>query len=181
MTPIGHSMTGLALAAFALPDKGKPTKRILRSRGIAAAFVVLANLPDGPVQGWGHDQYHISHSVFVNLTLIVSVIAIVRIFASKTWFGSWRFLTLAAMAWLSHLLLDSFYNHGRGIAIFWPVSSSRLNLAMPWFANYDLSQSIVSQHNLTVFAIEFIAYLPILLAAVVISKKLRIRKTQNEI
>ena len=183
MTPIGHSLLGLTFATFALPLDAKPTDRILRSGGIAFTFVALANLPDWPLPSWGHDKYYLSHSLFVNAGLICVVIAAVRVFASKNWFGSWRFLGLAAMAWLSHLLLDSFYNHGRGIAIFWPVSKSRLNLAMPWFANFDLSQPIFCSHNLAVFGIEFIAYAPILLAAIAISNKLRERKQrlQHEI
>ena len=181
MTPIGHSMMGLTFAAFALPVEGKTTNRILRSGGIAFAFVALANLPDWPLPGWGHDQYHISHSVFVNAGLICVAIAMARLFATNTRYGSWRFLSLAAMAWLSHLLLDSFYNHGRGIAIFWPVSSGRLKLPIPWFGNWDLKQSIVSRDNLTVFGIEFIAYAPILLAAILISYRLAsLRETKMD-
>ena len=183
MTPIGHSMMGLALAAFALPVESKPTDRILRTSGIAFAFVALANLPDWPLPGWGHDQYHVSHSLFVNGGLILIAIAAVRILARKTWYGSWRFLGLAAMAWLSHLLLDSFYNHGRGIVILWPISSGRLKFPIPWFENFDLSQSVFSQFNLTVFGIEFVSYTPILLAAILVSYRLRSRRPnlQNEI
>ena len=180
MTPIGHSLMGLTFAAFALPVEGKPANRIARSGVVACVFVALANLPDWPLPGWGHDRYRISHSVFVNALLICAAITAVRLFASKTWLGSWRFLGLAAMAWLSHLLLDSFYNHGRGIAIFWPVSSGHLNLAMPWFRTWDLSQSVFSQRNLTVFGIEFIAYSPILLAAIVISYWLHRQRLKNE-
>lgn len=183
MTPMGHSLLGLAFAALALPEEVRSPKRILRSGGIAFGFVALANLPDWPLPGWGHDKYHISHSLFVNLGLICIAIAAVQMFANKTWIGGWRFLGLAALAWLSHLLLDSFYNHGRGIAIFWPMSKARLNLAMPWFANWDLSQPVVSQHNLSVFGIEFLAYSPILLAAIVVSNWLRRErpKLQDEI
>ena len=183
MTPMGHSLMGLTVAAFALPYDAKPTDRILRSGGIAFAFVALANLPDWPLPGWGHDEYHVSHSLFVNVGLICLAITAARILASKTWIGSWRFLGLASVAWLSHLLLDSFYNHGRGIGIYWPVSTGSFNLSMPWFNNFDRSQALFSPFNLSVFGVEFIAYAPILLAAIVISSKLRSRrpKPQNEI
>jgi hypothetical protein len=30
--------------------------------------------------------------------------------------------------------LDSLYNHGHGVAIFWPLSDVRLALPIPWFA-----------------------------------------------
>ena len=176
-------MMGLAFAAFALPVDRKPTDRILRTGGIAFAFVALANLPDWPLPGWGHDQYRVSHSLFVNGGLIVLAIVAARIFASKAWYGSWRFLGLAAMAWLSHLLLDSFYSHGRGIVILWPISNGRLKFPIPWFENFDLSQSVFSQFNLTVFGIEFVSYTPILLAAIFVSYRLRRqrRNSQNEI
>lgn len=138
---------------------------------IAGAFVAIANLPDWPLPGWGHDRYDISHSVFVNVGLIGVVVALAKILANGKWFGRKPFLTLAALAWLSHLLLDTFYNHGRGIGLFWPVSKQRLSLAMPWFGNWDLSEPVTSAHNLSVFGIEFLAYFPILAAALFCSRK----------
>ena len=82
-------------------------------------------------------------------------------------------MVLGSAAWLSHLLLDSFYNHGRGIAIYWPFSDGRLNFSMPWFNTLDLSQSAISQHNLTVYWIEFVAYLLVLIIAIVIGTMVR--------
>ena len=119
------------------------------------------------------DRYDISHSVFVNVGLIGLVVVLAKVFAKGSWFCRSRFLMLAAMAWLSHLLLDTFYNHGQGIGLFWPISNQRLSLAMPWFDNWDLSQPVSSSHNLSVFGIEFLAYFPILLGALFISFKLR--------
>ena len=163
-----------------MPDRDKTPGKLGRNGGIAFMFVALANLPDWPLPGWGHDSYDISHSVFVNIALICVAVFAVKILASSKWFGRGRFLSLAALAWLSHLLLDSFYNHGQGIAIYWPVSTCKLNLAMPWFGNWDLSQSVLSTHNLSVFGIEFIAYSPILLAAIVLSNKVSKRREPNE-
>ena len=173
MTPIGHSLIGLSFAAFVVPVNGKASILNWRSFGIACAFVALANLPDWPLPNWGHDRYDISHSVFVNVGLIGLVVVLAKVFAKGSWFCRNRFLVLAAMAWLSHLLLDTFYNHGQGIGLFWPVSKQRLSLAMPWFDNWDLSQPVSSAHNLSVFGIEFLAYFPILLGALFISFRLR--------
>ena len=177
MTPIGHSLMGLSFAAFVVPVNGKASILNWRSFGIACAFVALANLPDWPLPNWGHDRYDISHSIFVNLGLIVSVILLAKVFAKRRWFCRNRFLALAMLAWLSHLPLDTFYNHGNGLGLFWPVSQQRLSLAMPWFGNWDLSQPVTSPHNLSVFGNEFLAYFPILLGALLISFKVRRQKS----
>ena len=74
-----------------------------------------------------------------------------------------------AGAWLSHLMLDSFYNHGHGVAIYWPFSNGRLNFSISWFDTLDVTQSIISRHNLSVYAIEFAAYLPVLLTGIMVA------------
>jgi len=146
MTPIGHSLMGLSFAAFAVPVSGKASILNWRSFGIACAFVALANLPDWPLPNWGHDRYDISHSVFVNLGLIGLAIMLAKV---------------------------TFYNHGQGIGLFWPVSKQKLSLALPWFENWDLSQPVTAPDNLSVFGIEFLAYFPVLLVALFVSFKLR--------
>ena len=83
-----------------------------------------------------------------------------------------RFVALGTLAWLSHLLLDSFYNHGSGIPIFWPVSDASLSLPIPRFSTLDLKQAIFSNHNLSVFGIEFLAYSPLVVAAYFVSRML---------
>lgn len=164
MSPVGHSMVGLGFAVIAMPALPSRTSRLV----LAALFVAIANLPDWPIPGWGHDQYRISHSVFVNLILIGIVWSVLCSDYSFRRSISNRCFALGGGAWLSHLVLDSFYNHGNGIAIYWPISKARLNLAMPRFNNLDLSQSIISQHNLSVFALEFIAFLPLLAVVLII-------------
>ena len=108
---------GLSFAAFAVPMNARATISSWPSVGIACAFVALANLPDWPLPNWGHDRYDISHSVFVNIGLIGLVVVLTQVFANQTRLSQNRFLTLAAMAWLSHLLLDTFYNHGEGLGL----------------------------------------------------------------
>jgi len=136
-------------------------------------FVCLANLPDWPIPNWGHDRYDVSHSIFVN----VGLIAVIILLGAVCHFSQFarnripvRCLLLGAAAWMSHLLLDSFYNHGRGIAIFWPISDARLNLAIPWFRTLDLSQSVLNARNLAVLGIEAVAYGPVLGATLLIKR-----------
>lgn len=67
MTTIGHSLTGLSIGLFALPKK----KSRLFITIYAVAFIILANFPDIEIKNWGHNRYDISHSIFVNLLLIL--------------------------------------------------------------------------------------------------------------
>jgi membrane-bound metal-dependent hydrolase YbcI (DUF457 family) len=76
------------------------------------------------------------------------------------------------LAWLSHFVLDSFYNHGLGIAIYWPISDAVLNLPIPWFNTLDPSISLLSKFNLSVFGVEFLFYFPVFLTALIFRKRL---------
>ncbi len=159
MSPVGHSLTGLAIGALA--TRGwRP-----RDRAIAlAGFVVLANLPDAPLPGWGHDAYHVSHSLAVTLALIATAGWSLRRVVPT------RLLLAGGMAWLSHLLLDSFYNHGLGIEIGWPITSYRLNLPIPWLQTLELSQSAWSERNLSVGLLEALTFGPFLIACWLLSR-----------
>lgn len=130
MTPVGHSLMGLSLAALGAPLGASLPKKAM----FAAAFVVLPNLPDLPVRGWGHDDYVVSHSLIVNAAMAAVVVRVIASFP-RVWaqIGNLRGALFGALAWQSHMLLDSFYNHNKGVAIYWPLSPARLNLAMPWF------------------------------------------------
>lgn len=148
MSPVGHSLIGLAIGL----SVSRPRERLW----VLPAFVVLANLPDGPLPGWGHDAYHVSHSLLVNLALIAATVGVLR-----RWLGG-RLLAAGAAAWLSHLLLDSFYNHGLGVQIGWPLIDYRLNLPIPWLRTLDVAQPLWSWRNLTVGFWETITCGPIL-------------------
>ena len=117
MTQVGHLLTGAAIGVLCKPDR-TPPKWLTAYFG---AFLLLANIPDLPFKNWGHDRYDISHSIFVNLFLIAMLAALLlfwKHFRSKI--GGWKVIAGGMAAWLSHLLLDSFYSHGYGVAIFWP-------------------------------------------------------------
>lgn len=168
MTTIGHSLTGLSLAALTLP-RGLSRRRYLL---LAAAYVFFANLPDYPLPGWGHAAYNVSHSVFVTL-------ALAAVIAPLT---TWRRLPghvtpgIAAgwtAAWLSHMVLDSMYSHGNGIGIFWPFSDAHLVLTVPWFDTVSLPAR--SPHNLRVFAIETAVFGLALVVALALRRTVRRR------
>ncbi len=133
MTPVGHSLVGAAVGVVVMPRY----KSRWASAAFLSVFVALANLPDWRLPYWGHERYDISHSVFVNLALIIVCAAVLRICKfTRANIGAWPMIIGGAIAWLSHLFLDSFYSHGQGIAIFWPFSTARLALPMPWFRTW---------------------------------------------
>lgn len=162
MTPVGHSLTGAALALVALRSVEQPTVR--RIGFTVAAFVLLANVPDLPLPNWGHERYQISHSLLVIGLLIVAVTT-VFIVSRKLCraVGGVRVVLFGATACLSHLLLDTFYNHGLGLAMFWPLSDARVALPIPWFET--IKPPMVSLQNLKTFAIEFVCYAPLVATA----------------
>lgn len=174
MSPVGHSLVGLAFAAVAFPSIRSRKWKVVA----AIAFVALASLPDWPLPNWGHDKYKVSHSIFVNVALISILIAAWFLISRVKAAIPLPVVLLGSGAWLSHLLLDTFYNHGIGLKIYWPFSEARLNLAIPWFNVIDVKQSILSQHNLSVYGIEFIAYTPILLLTIFATNFFR-RKTNG--
>jgi hypothetical protein len=150
---VGHSLLGLSLGALAIP-RGWARRPKLLAFGV---FALLAGGPDLPAPFWGHSQYLISHSIFVNLGLMAGVAALVAAFPRlRAALGGWPVVCAGAAAWLSHLLLDSFYSHGKGVRIFWPLSRDALNLPMPWF---DVLQvGIPPCVALRIFAVEFAFY-----------------------
>jgi membrane-bound metal-dependent hydrolase YbcI (DUF457 family) len=163
LTPIGHTLTGLAIGYLAIPRE-TPIKQ---KTSLLAAFAVLASVPDLPFPYWGHSDYEVSHGLF--MTTIGT-----GIMAAFLWF---RFrgrppITLGvmlamALAWYSHLLLDSLYNHAIGLQIYWPFSKGRIAFPVPWLTpgnKYD----IFSMHNVKVALYEIATFAPLLLLAVVV-------------
>jgi hypothetical protein len=153
MTMVGHSLLGLSLGALAIP-RGWSRRPKLLAFGL---FGLLAGGPDWPAPFWGHSRYLISHSLFVNLGLVAGAAALVAASSRlRATLGGWPVVCAGAVAWLSHLLLDSFYSPGKGVRVFWPLNLDALSLPMPWF---DLLYAgIPPQAALRIFAIEFAFY-----------------------
>jgi membrane-bound metal-dependent hydrolase YbcI (DUF457 family) len=160
VTQFGHIIIGISFGTLCIPSKFNIRRKIL----FLLPFAFVANIPDIAIGGWGHDKYHFSHSIFVNFSFIC-LLFVVWMFLSSL-FRWKRHLGIAAgisCAWLSHLLLDSFYNHGRGIKIFWPVSDSALRFPIPWLNIKDISISYFSWYNTKIYLIEVFTFTPILI------------------
>lgn len=171
MTFVGHILTGLSIGTLAMPRRwGRRGKAAL-----LLAFAFLAEVPDVKLPYWGHHRYDISHSLMMNL-LIAGIPALVLLFwaAPRRRLGGAAVIVMGLAAVLSHLLLDSFYNHNEGVMIGWPINEYRLNLSLPWFT------AMVPAWNLTfarVLAVEALFYGPLLLACIA-ARRLAIRLTQ---
>lgn len=161
MTFIGHSLLGASLAQVTLPA-GVSWKQWVF---VVNLYVLLAFLPDLPLPGWGHSRYYFSHSLFVNL-LLVALLATVSGYCRFRWkMVTYPLIAGAAVAWLSHFPLDAMYNHGHGVAIFWPFSTATLNLPLPWFVTLDMQQPFTAADNVRVFLVEAMFYLPLFAGA----------------
>ena len=172
MTQVGHTLTGAALGVLCTP----PSASLKWKTVYSVAFALLANVPDLPFRNWGHDRYDISHSIFVNLLLIMVVVIALSFWRNaRRRIGGWGVVAGGAIAWLSHLLLDSFYNHGWGIAIFWPVSEARLALPIPWFSVLSSPPPLTSQ-VLLVCLVEFVCYFPLLLLTIGLKESSAVRR-----
>jgi hypothetical protein len=174
VTSIGHTLTGMSLAVLTVRETGTPWWR----RPAFHIFALAANIPDLPLPGWGHDLYHVSHSVFVTLALLVVFES--PFYASRklrAQAGGPRAFVGFSLAWLSHLLLDSFYSHGRGIAIFWPISGAHLALPIPWFHTIRLHPWDTS-FNLSVFLVELAFYGPFLAFCIYLRRRVSANRPQ---
>ncbi len=163
MTTVGHTLMSLTLGVLALP------RGLSRWAGAIyfGVFVLLANMPDIRLPYWGHHRYAVSHSVFTNLVLMGLAVVLVRFWGRRKFWWRWSVVLAGCGAWLSHLLLDSFYNHGRGIAIFWPFSSTRLTLPLPWFSVQPHRPPPITAEHWHIYATEFAFYGMFLLAAII--------------
>lgn len=172
MTTVGHALTGVSLAVVSLPFG----RTVLWYIWAGHVYIALANLPDYPFPYWGHSRYDISHSIFVNLVLAAVFVSVIYMWRSLWKELGARVVGMYVVAWMSHFLLDSLYNHGRGVAIYWPFSEATLNLAIPIFSTLR-PNPIFSDHNGRVFLIELAVYGTILFLCVAIRRWVVARKT----
>jgi hypothetical protein len=127
MTTLGHSLVGLAALTLCLPPN-----RPWRVQAVwAIGFIALASIPDWPLPLWGHQRLAVSHSLWVNLALCAVLAPLFWMGLAKVEYRG-RILLCGALAWLSHLLLDTLYGDLPGVAIYWPFSDTLASLPLPW-------------------------------------------------
>lgn len=161
MTIVGHVLMGLSIGALCLPRGLRWRHRLLT----LASFAVLACLPDLRVPWHRHlFTYSQHHSLLVNLLLLGVPLAMLA--ARPGWrarIGGWPVALGGFGAGLSHLLLDSFYNHGHGVPIGWPFGRLHLVLPLPWFETIACGW-LAGWQTVRILATEVAFYGPLLLA-----------------
>lgn len=163
MSPVGHSLVAFSVGVLTLPPQKTLRWKIVYFTGLA--WVSL--LPDWPLSFWGHKRYDISHSIFVNAALIgVTLLVFWYRPSLKTYIGGKPVLWGGCFVWFIHLFLDTLYNHGQGIALYWPFSEAHLALPLPWFNEMIGARSFSLRRALHVATIEFLFYSPLLMLAV---------------
>jgi hypothetical protein len=163
MTPIGHTLTGLAIGYLAVPREVPRQQKTL----CLAAIALLASLPDLPLPFWGHAHLEISHSL-VSCTAGVLVIGSLLLWRYKGRFPFTPTMIVAgALAWYSHMVLDAMYNRAIGLPVMWPFGIVRLNLPVPWLAIGNKTD-ILSMYNVKVAMFEMLTFGPLLLLSILV-------------
>ena len=165
MTPIGHTLTGLAIGYLAIP-RDLPARQKFKA---LAVFAVVASIPDFPFPFWGHRRFEISHSVVVTTCGVLLAAG----FLLWKYRGQFPFtptmLFAGALAWYSHLLLDTMYNRAIGMPTLWPIGVGRVALPVPWLSIGNKAD-IFSMHNVRVAVLEILTFGPLLLLAFAVQK-----------
>jgi hypothetical protein len=160
MTTLGHSLTGLAALTLCLPPRRSP----LPWAAWAVFFIALANIPDWPLPFWGHRQLAVSHSLWVNLILCTGLAALLRLGLPAAGRHP-RMVICAALAWLSHLLLDTLYGDLPGVAIYWPFSDRLASLPLPWLGSLQHPPPPFDPAVLQTLLAEIATFVPLVAAA----------------
>jgi len=172
MTPAGHMLMGASIGVLVVPRRFGWGARAAVVGGCAlAATVPDWQFPPGlpgieylPLPPWGHNLYHVSHSLFVNLAIAAAGMAMLGCRPRlRNSLGGWPVLLGAGAALMSHLLLDTFYNNGRGLAMFWPISNARVALPLPWFSTLTNIPPPFDWHTIRVVLVEVAFYGPVLM------------------
>jgi len=149
--------------------------------GLLVVFAMLGNAPDVANKLTPYGWYNIVHSVFLNVGAILLLAAMLCVW----WWqkgkprGVWPIFWCGGGAWLSHLLLDTFYNHGKGIQIFWPASDAALALPIPWFKTWQQPLDVYLIPNILTSLRELWVY-GVLLLLCVLARHLWFRRSKTE-
>jgi hypothetical protein len=176
MTQVGHILTGVTIGVVCIPER-KP----LRWKFVYyIVFSLLALVPDFKIKYWGHHRYYISHSVFTNLLVIIVIILLISRHKGVTErLGGWSVVIGGSLAWLSHLLLDTFYNHGKGLAMFWPISDARLALPIAWFSVVTNIPPPMTWETARILLIELVCYGAVFLCVVLLKQGRTIQRDRK--
>jgi membrane-bound metal-dependent hydrolase YbcI (DUF457 family) len=154
VTFVGHSLVGVSLAAA-----GSPNMKNGRFVLTAALFAVFANFPDFAFR---IIPYYKSHSLVTVLAILAVALLLMGLVRRRAFIADRRLILLGSLAVISHLLLDTFYNHGQGLMLFWPLSESRQAFPIPWLSVLPPPYWPITERHINVWRLEFATFAPLL-------------------
>ena len=165
MPGLGHIAIGVAAGRFCVRDEADRGRLAVAMTGFAA----LSMLPDADViafslgipYGAPFGHRGALHSVAAGLALGLLAGLLGRVLG-QSWL---RVAVVASLVAVSHGLLDTLTDGGRGIAVLWPLSEERY--FAPWqpIPVSPLGWAVLSEWGLRIMRVELLCSLPLLLYA----------------
>jgi len=177
--PLGHATVGACIfagmrKALLGPRAGQKLANVL----LFGAAIFLSLLPDadsafGILFGdFGKYHNNLSHSLFVGLAVAVVAGAIV------SWLTKARYrlgFLFALLCYELHVLVD-YFTFGRGVMLFWPITSARFQAPFKIFYGLHWSYGVWHPAHLLTLANE-LSFAALLVLVYELFRRIRARKT----
>ena len=171
MTSLGHTLVGVSIAMLCTPAKYDMRRRMM----VISAVILIASLPDWPIPGWGHQHLDISHSIIVNMALLLCLLVAAGWRTGKMLQQNRKLVVGIIIAWMSHFLLDTLYGDS-SLHMLWPVSEVGVSLPVPWLKTMPHVPPPFDQSIMTIFLFETMTFLPLVLVASVLCLRKKSQK-----
>ncbi len=157
-SPIAHAVTGYCLGQVFPRSRGQLSQRGAIAVGVITA--VAADLDFLPQVLWDATSHRgISHSLGVAVVFSLALAGLLRRWQPK---GFRTATGLGMLAYGSHLLLDLLTKGGRGMPIFWPLSSMLVRSPVVIFPPVHHSKGLFYSGHLTFILFESVYALALL-------------------
>jgi membrane-bound metal-dependent hydrolase YbcI (DUF457 family) len=123
-------------------------------------------------------SYRIHHSLLVNALAVGLIGAAMGLSGGIRRPGGRLVLLGMAVAVASHLVLDSFYSHGKGVPIGWPFGDFSLVMPLPWLHVQQRPMSL-DWTGVRIRLVEVLTFGPLVLAAILGRRLLSRRALQQ--
>ena len=153
-SPIAHSITGYALFRGCVHHSNK-FKRLRKVLLFWSVFIANAADLDFIFQIFGDLQLHRgpTHSITAVFLISAFTALISAIFCRAI---VWEIMLFTGCVYGSHLLLDLFTAGGRGMLLFWPISSDFFKSQLPLFPAVHHSRGFFDASHLLFVAYEIL-------------------------
>jgi inner membrane protein len=174
-SPIAHTAAGYLI--YHLTERKLPAyarRRVGRLPALLMVTTLFSMLPDldavlGVVSGdMGRFHNNGTHSLVLGFCIALLVAGIMG-WKKPVEFLPW--FTIILLSYESHVLMDFFTHEGRGVMLFWPLSSNRYDTTVTLFYGVRWSQGWFTISHLWTIISEFFFVLLVVLATRVRERK----------